>query len=140
MINGTMMQFFHWYNEPGGKLWDEISDRAASLAALGINAVWLPPAYKAKDGGYSNGYDTYDLFDMGEFDQKGTIPTKFGTKEQYARAVDILHRHGIAVYVDIVLNHKGGADEKERIKVMRVDPEDRNKFILGRMVFKGNTF
>ncbi|MEO5594117.1 MAG: alpha-amylase [Chitinophagaceae bacterium] len=129
MINGTMMQYFHWYNEPGGKLWDEVAQQAPELAKLGINAVWLPPAYKAKDGGYSNGYDTYDLFDLGEFDQKGTVPTKFGTKEQYANAVDILHRNGIAVYVDIVLNHKGGADEKERIKVMRVDPEDRNKFI-----------
>ncbi len=129
MINGTMMQFFHWYNEPGGKLWDEISQQAPALAKLGINAVWLPPAYKAKEGGMSNGYDTYDLFDLGEFDQKGSIATKFGTKEQYAKAVEVLHQNGIAVYVDIVLNHKGGADEKERIKVMRVDPEDRNKFI-----------
>jgi len=39
-----------------------------------------------------------------------------------------LAMHGIAVYADIVLNHKGGADEKERIRVMRVDPENRNKF------------
>ncbi|MEO7044842.1 MAG: hypothetical protein ABI091_06010 [Ferruginibacter sp.] len=63
-----------------------------------ITAVWLPPAYKAKEGGYSNGYDTYNLFDLGEFDQKGTIPTKFGTKNQYTKAVEVLHENGIKIY------------------------------------------
>jgi alpha-amylase len=62
----------------------------------------------------SNGYDTYDLFDLGEFDQKGSVRTKFGTQEQYAKAVAVLHEPGIQAYVDIVLNHKGGADEMER--------------------------
>lgn len=129
MINGTMMQFFHWYNEPGGKLWDEIATQAPALAQLGITAVWLPPAYKSKDGPLSNGYAVYDIFDLGEFDQKGSIATKFGTKQQYANAVNILHQNGIAVYVDVVLNHKGGADEKEKFKVRRVDPNNRNRFI-----------
>ena len=37
----------------------------------------------AKDAGYS----TYDLFDLGEFDQKGSVRTKYGTKEEYLSAV-----------------------------------------------------
>ena len=34
------------------------------------NGLVLPPAYKANGGGFSVGYDPYDLFDLGEFDQK----------------------------------------------------------------------
>lgn len=129
MINGTMIQFFHWYNEDNGTLWDEAAGQAEKLSSLGINAVWLPPAYKAAAGAVSPGYDVYDLFDLGEFDQKGSVRTKYGTREQYIKAIETLHDHGIAVYADIVLNHKAGADETERVKVIRVDPEDRTKFI-----------
>lgn len=129
MTNGTMIQFFHWYNEDNGTLWDEAAGQAEKLSSLGINAVWLPPAYKPAAGAASPGYDVYDLFDLGEFDQKGAVRTKYGTKEQYIKAIKTLHDHGISVYVDIVLNHKAGADETERIKVMRVDAEDRTKFI-----------
>ncbi len=128
MINGTLMQFFHWYNEDNGSLWNEAAEKAGKIAELGINALWLPPASKSSAGSVSNGYDAYDIFDLGEFDQKGSVRTKFGTKEQYIRAIDRLHERGIKVYADIVLNHKAGGDETERIKVMRVDPEDRNKF------------
>jgi alpha-amylase len=31
--------------------------------------------------------------------------------------------------ISVVLNHMGGGEEKERIKVRKVDPEDRNQFI-----------
>jgi alpha-amylase len=37
-------------------------------------------------GGHSVGYDTYDLFDLGEFDQKGSVPTKYGTRDALERA------------------------------------------------------
>ena len=73
MKNPTILQFFHWYYPDGGNLWQEVADRAEHLSHLGINHVWLPPAYKGASGGYSVGYDTYDLFDLGEFDQKGTL-------------------------------------------------------------------
>lgn len=103
--------------------------QAEKLSSLVINAFWLPPAYKSSAGSISNGYDAYDIFDLGEFDQKGSVRTKFGTKEQYISAIEKLHEKGILVYVDIVLTHKAGADETERIKVIRVDAEDRTKII-----------
>ena len=37
------------------------------------------------------GYGVYDLYDLGEFDQKGTIPTKYGTKQEYLDAVSYTH-------------------------------------------------
>lgn len=128
MTNGTMIQFFHWYYPSDGSLWNYANENAQKLADLGINAVWLPPAYKGKGGKNSNGYDVYDLYDLGEFDQKGSVPTKFGTREEYLKAIHSLHTYHIQVYADIVLNHKGGADETEKVTARRVNPENRNEF------------
>jgi alpha-amylase len=129
MINGTMMQFFHWYVPADGKFWKEVAEKAPYLAELGINAVWLPPAHKGKDGPNSSGYDVYDLYDLGEFNQKGSVRTRFGTKRDLKAAVKQLKSHGIQVYVDIVLNHMGGADEVEKILVKRVNEDNRNEFV-----------
>ena len=46
---GVMMQFFHWYYPGGGILWQEVASRAEDLAAAGITALWLPPAYKGRE-------------------------------------------------------------------------------------------
>ncbi len=111
MKNPTLLQYFHWYYPDGGKLWSELAERADGLNDIGINMVWLPPACKGASGGYSVGYDTYDLFDLGEFDQKGTIATKYGDKRQLLTAIDALKKNNIAVLLDVVVNHKMGADE-----------------------------
>lgn len=122
----TLLQFFHWYYPDGGKLWHEAAERAAQIAKLGITDVWLPPAYKGASGGYSVGYDTYDLFDLGEFDQKGSTATKYGDKEALLNATAALRDNGLRVIYDVVFNHKIGADEKEQVHVYRVDANDRN--------------
>ncbi|HEY6955097.1 MAG TPA: alpha-amylase family glycosyl hydrolase, partial [Flavisolibacter sp.] len=100
-----MIQFYHWYLPADGSFWKQVKEKANELSTLGINAVWLPPAFKAASGGNSVGYDVYDLYDLGEFDQKGSIRTKYGTKEEYLEAVKALQASGIQVIVDIVLNH-----------------------------------
>ncbi len=128
-MNATMIQFFHWYSEGNAQLFDHAKNSADYLKELGISAVWFPPAYKGAGGGYSVGYDPYDLFDLGEFDQKGTIPTKYGTKEQYVDACKTLQSKGISVIADIVLNHKAGGDEKEKFHAVKVDPANRQQNI-----------
>ena len=75
-MNSTMIQYFQWYTPGEGVWWKEIKKQAPWLASMGITTVWLPPAYKANGGGSSVGYDIYDLYDLGEFDQKGSIKTK----------------------------------------------------------------
>lgn len=127
MVNGTIMQFFHWYYPADGTLWDHVCNEAQRLASLGITACWLPPAFKGQDGANASGYDAYDLYDLGEFDQKGSVRTKYGTKEGYVSAIRVLKENGIGVYADVVLNHKGGADEKERVRVIKVNDENRNE-------------
>lgn len=72
-----------------------------------------------------NGYDIYDLYDLGEFDQKGARATKWGTKEDLQELVSCLRELDIDVYWDAVLNHKAGADHTECFPAIKVDPERR---------------
>ncbi|WP_131538167.1 alpha-amylase [Pedobacter nototheniae] len=128
MQNQTIIQYFHWYYNEEQNLWVKVANDAKHLKEIGITSVWLPPAYKASTGGYSVGYDVYDLFDLGEFDQKGSINTKYGAKDEYTKAIESLHDQDISVLADVVFNHKAGGDELEKIQVRTVNEEDRNEF------------
>lgn len=126
-INGTILQYFEWYlNEPKG-LWNKIKEDSSILPSLGITSVWLPPAYKGINGKDEVGYGVYDVYDLGEFDQKGSIPTKYGTKDEYLRAIESLKQNGINVYADIVLNHKMGADKEQDILANKCEWGDHTK-------------
>lgn len=124
-----MIQFFHWYTDGSSPLYEQIKNSGDYLNDLGVNMVWFPPAYKGTGGGYSVGYDPYDLFDLGEFDQQGTTATKYGSKDQYLEAIRSLKDKNIQVMVDIVLNHKAGGDVKETFQAIKVDEENRKKAI-----------
>lgn len=124
-VNGTMMQYFHWYIPDDGKFWQEVANNAADLAKAGITALWLPPAYKGNGGKSDVGYGVYDMYDLGEFDQKGSIRTKYGTKDEYLNAIKALHDHQIEVYGDAVFNHKIGGDAVEEAKATPYPQDDR---------------
>lgn len=126
--NYTMMQYFEWHANGDGEYWKRLKEDAPKLKESGIDAIWLPPACKA-DHVTNTGYSIYDLYDLGEFDQKGQVRTKYGTKEELLDAIKACHENDIKVYADIVLNHKAGADETEIIKVLEVDTNDRNHVI-----------
>jgi alpha-amylase len=125
MSNGVMLQCFDWYM-PAGRLWQDLAASAGALANAGFTALWLPPAYKSA-GGTDVGYAVYDLFDLGEFDQQGTVPTKYGSKSQLAGAVTALRAARLQVYADVVFNHKSGADATEDVWAQQVDWHDRNR-------------
>jgi len=125
MENQTLMQYFEWYLPDDGQHWNRLAEDAPNLAAKGIRKVWMPPTFKGT-GSNDVGYGVYDLFDLGEFDQKGTLRTKYGLKEEYLRAIEALSQNGIEAIADVVLNHKAAADYKERFTVVEVDPNDRN--------------
>ena len=124
--NDTMMQYFEWYLPSDSTLWNKATKEAKHLENIGVSHLWLPPAYKGAGGKYDVGYGVYDLYDLGEFDQKGGIPTKYGTKEEYIEAIKILRENNIKILADIVLNHKMGADETEMVLAVQDDAEDRN--------------
>ena len=124
--NDTMMQYFEWYLPSDSTLWNNVTKDANHLENIGITHVWLPPAYKGSGGVHDVGYGVYDLYDLGEFDQKGTIPTKYGTKDEYLTAIRVLRENNLKIIADIVLNHKMGADETEDVLAVQDDSENRN--------------
>ncbi|GAA0076127.1 alpha-amylase [Clostridium sp. CTA-5] len=127
--NKTMMQYFEWHYPNDGSLWNKLKEESKELKEAGITSLWLPPAYKGAKGIDDVGYGIYDLYDLGEFNQKGTIRTKYGTKDEYISAINEAKKNGIEVYADIVFNHKCGADESELVNAQLVDKNDRNKII-----------
>lgn len=130
--NYTMMQYFEWYLPEDRNHWNRTVENAKDLSNAGITSVWLPPAYKGAGGVHDVGYAVYDLYDLGEFNQKGTVSTKYGTKDEYLNAIKELQRYNIEVLADIVLGHRMGADEKERIFAYGQDEYDRNHEIVGK--------
>lgn len=126
-FNGAMMQLFHWYTPADGSLWEMLARESQDLADAGITSVWLPPAYKGAGGGSDTGYGIYDLFDLGEFDQKGSVPTKYGSKDDYLRAITAAHAAGLQVYADVVFNHKMGGDHAEDLMATPHNPDNRKE-------------
>ena len=124
--NKTMMQYFEWYYPDNCTLWYKLKKDSQNLQSIGINMVWLPPAYKGAGGIHDVGYAVYDLYDLGEFEQKGTVPTKYGLKDQYLEAIEALHRNDIKVIADVVFNQKMGADGTEEVIASEVLNSDRN--------------
>ncbi len=108
VYNGVMMQYFHWYTASEDNLWRQLSENAPALAKAGITSVWLPPAYKGANGANDVGYGVYDLFDLGEFDQKGSVRAKYGFRDEYLNAIKRAQQSGIQVYADIVFIIKWG--------------------------------
>jgi alpha-amylase len=115
---GVMLQSFYW-DCPGAEgrefqWWNTIRQEVPALAKTGFSALWLPPVHKAANlMGPSMGYDPYDYYDLGEFDQKGTVPTWFGSKADLLALIQETHQNGMAVIADIVINHNSGADAQE---------------------------
>ena len=129
VVNPLLLQAFAWDLPADSTHWRLLADNAALLADCGVSSVWLPPAYKGQAGVEDVGYGVYDTYDLGEFDQKGTVPTKYGTKEDYLAAIEALHAAGISVVADIVLNHRMGGDDTEVVRATPVDPHDRTRTI-----------
>jgi len=114
MGSGVMMQGFYWDVPAGGTWWETVSTKVDAWGAAGFDAVWLPPVSKAQNGSFSMGYDPYDYFDLGSYDQKGGVETRFGSEEELRNLVDDSHQAGLAVIADIVINHNSGADVQEQ--------------------------
>lgn len=104
------MQGFYWNSPPGGIWWDSLSKIAPRLASAGFNGIWFPSPVKGAGGGFSMGYDPYDHYDFGEFNQKGSRETRFGSRQELIRAIQAFRALGIEVYADAVMNHMNGGE------------------------------
>lgn len=133
-----MMQAFEWDTPADGGYYKFLKENAKKIKDAGIDGLWLPPMCKG-GGDQDVGYGIYDLWDLGEFDQKGTVRTKYGTKKELLEAIDELHKNNIKVYADVVLNHKGNADFEEEFMARMVDQNNREKDVSEDMKIKAWT-
>ena len=108
--NGSrvMMQAFYWDVEPRFEWWNTISSKVSGWSDAGINRLWLPVATKGQSGGYSMGYDVSDYYDFGNFEQHGTVETRFGSREELESLIATAHDNDVEVIADIVINHNSG--------------------------------
>lgn len=125
MKNGIILQYFEWNLPPDNLLWLRCAAQAEKIREEGFTAVWLPPAYKGSAGGFDVGYGVYDMYDLGEFDQKGSVKTKYGSFDDYLHAIHTLQWAGIQVLGDVVFNHRMGADATEVFNAAIVDDNNR---------------
>lgn len=115
-----MLQGFEWYVPFDQSHWARLEQTLPVLAQLGVDTLWIPPACKSF-GPDSVGYDIYDLYDLGEFDQKGAVATKYGTKKELVNLARVAEMFGIGVIFDVVISHKAGADDIEDVRAVKVE-------------------
>lgn len=122
-----MFQSFEWYL-PGPEdssadtpsHYTLLTDLLPHLSAIGITHLWLPPGCKATNP-QDNGYAIHDLWDLGEFESKGSRRTKWGTREELNEFCAKAQKSQISIMWDAILNHKAGADGKEVAHGVKVD-------------------
>lgn len=101
-----------------------IMARLPEVVQAGYGAIYLPSPVKSGGGGFSTGYNPFDLFDLGDRLQKGTVRTQYGTTQELIELVRLAQRLGLEVYCDLVTNH---ADNRASTPIDRypgVIPED----------------
>lgn len=98
----------YWNNNYPNDWAGYLTELSPRLRDMGIDVVWIPPVYKNSSTS-SVGYSPFDHYDLGDKYQKGSVPTRFGTKDQLLRMVATMHANGVEVIQDIVLNHSDGA-------------------------------
>ncbi|MCF2856725.1 hypothetical protein L1286_04540 [Pseudoalteromonas sp. SMS1] len=106
----VMLQGFYWdvpvdEQNKNGIWWDNLANKAPALSHAGFSSIWIPPPSKGNWGIIDMGYGIYDHYDLGSYDQKGTIETRFGSQQELHEMISKLQQNNIHVYADVVLNH-----------------------------------
>jgi alpha-amylase len=116
--NDVMMQGFYW-DVPvdavakNGTWWDNLNNKSLILKNAGIKGIWVPSPAKGNFGIYDMGYGIYDPYDLGNYLQKGSTETRFGSRTELTQMISTMHTNGIEVYADIVLNHLYTGDDND---------------------------
>jgi alpha-amylase len=123
--NDAMMQAFYW-NLPvdkvakNGTWWDNLNGKANELKNAGINGIWIPAPSKGNWGIEDMGYGIFDHYDLGNYLQRGTTETRFGSRAELQNMITTMHstlngKPRMNVYADVVLNHVYSDDTNEEI-------------------------
>mmetsp|Transcript_9648 Transcript_9648/g.27597 ORF Transcript_9648/g.27597 Transcript_9648/m.27597 type:complete len:677 (-) Transcript_9648:123-2153(-) len=88
-----LLQGFNW--ESHKQQWFKvIGDAAEELAGMGFTLVWLPPSSQSVS---HEGYMPTDYYNLN---------SNYGSEEELRECIKSLHRAGLGVLADIVINHR----------------------------------
>src|SRR6218665_810252 len=92
----VMMQAFYWnvpVNEAGknGFWYDTLRAKIPAMKTAGIRALWMPPPSKGNFGISDMGYGIFDHYDLGDYNQKGTTETRFGSRSELNSLISDAH-------------------------------------------------
>jgi alpha-amylase len=108
--NDVMMQGFNFYvpvdiANRNGTWWDNLAGKSQDIKEAGFTGIWTPPPSKALTGIEDVGYSISSHFDLGDYNQRGTIETRYGSRAELENMVRAMHARGIEVYADTILHH-----------------------------------
>lgn len=116
--NDVMMQAFYWdvpvdATNNNGSWWDTLSAQSTTLKNAGFTGIWVPSPSKGNFGIYDMGYGIFDHYDLGNYNQKGTTETRFGSRAELESMISTMQQSPkIEVYADIILNHIYTSDDE----------------------------
>lgn len=94
---GAILQLYHDPQNPQFSWsWKTISQKLDNIKAAGFTALLISPHQAACGGKQSVGYDPYDF---------RSFDSAHGTGEELGELVKKVHRYGLQIYADMVMNH-----------------------------------
>ncbi|XP_077245278.1 alpha-amylase-like 3 [Tasmannia lanceolata] len=90
----VLCQSFNWESHKSGRWYSELIDKATDLSSMGFTTIWLPPP---TDSVSPEGYMPRDLYNL---------DSRYGSMGELKILVNRLHKVGITVLGDVVLNHR----------------------------------
>ena len=94
-----------------------ITSKLDYLKELGVNCVWLSPVYDSPQE--DNGYDISDYYN---------IYPPFGTIDDFKEMLDEMHKRGIKLIMDLVVNHSSSEAEWFKKATSSIDSEEKKYY------------
>ena len=91
-----------------------LASKIGYLERLGVTALWISPVFRQVP--YQDTYHGYGIQNFLDVDPH------FGTRQDLKTLVQIAHRHGIYVILDIILNHTGNVFSYDADRYLMQDP------------------
>ena len=88
-----------------------VREKLDYIQSLGVDGIWFSPLYPSPNADY--GYDVADYMD---------IHPDYGTLEEFKALLTELHRRGMKVLMDLVVNHTSDEHPWFRASRRRVEP------------------
>jgi alpha-amylase len=113
----VMLQGYQW-NVPTnttlkGIWYDRLRGQADSNEFSRFTMMWMPPPQKCANASASSGYDPFDYYDLGTYNEKFSVETRYGSEAELQACMSALRAKGINPIVDLVFNHNVGGYSSE---------------------------